>query len=143
MFKTSEPDFASSGYQPKQFPTIEDLLQALDQNYRSGKETLENAQENELNANRALKDNGHWVAMGLLQMINVFNPSIYLNKKPILRDWFFILFKVELYSKHDLAWAKLHGSLCNGCIININSLKYFFVGNIHPFQFEINFLFSP
>lgn len=62
MLKTSELDFAGSGYQPKQFSTREDLLQALDQNYRSGKEALENAQESDLNATWALKNNGHELA---------------------------------------------------------------------------------
>ncbi|RTZ50285.1 damage-inducible protein DinB [Chryseobacterium arthrosphaerae] len=62
MLTTSELDFANSGNQRKQLSTREDLLQALDQNFKSGKEALENAQENDLNDTWALKHNGHELA---------------------------------------------------------------------------------
>ena len=62
MLKTSELDFANGDYQPKQLSTREDLLQTLDQNFKSGKEALENAQENDLNASWALKNDGQELA---------------------------------------------------------------------------------
>lgn len=62
MLKTSDLDFGKGDYQPKKFSTKEDLLQALDQNFQSGKEALENANENDLNGNWALKNNGQELA---------------------------------------------------------------------------------
>lgn len=62
MLKTSELDFASGDYQPKHLSTKEDLLQVLDQNFKSGKEALENAEEDHLNETWALKNNGQELA---------------------------------------------------------------------------------
>lgn len=62
MLKTSELDFANKDYQAKQPTTKEDLLQALDQNFKSGKEAIENAQEDNLNETWALKNNGQELA---------------------------------------------------------------------------------
>lgn len=62
MLSTSELDFASGDYQPKQIATREELLQTLDQNFKSGKEALENANENDLTASWALKNNGQELA---------------------------------------------------------------------------------
>lgn len=62
MLTTSELDFASGDHLPKQISTREDLLQTLDQNFKSGKEALENAQENDLTATWALKNQGQELA---------------------------------------------------------------------------------
>jgi hypothetical protein len=64
MLSTSELDFANNDNQRKPLSTKEDLLQALDHNYKSGKEALENAQEDHLNDTWALKHNGHELANG-------------------------------------------------------------------------------
>jgi uncharacterized damage-inducible protein DinB len=62
MLSTSELDFGSGDYQPKQLSTREDLLQTLDKNFKLGKEALENATENNLNETWALKNNGEELA---------------------------------------------------------------------------------
>ncbi|MEG0928252.1 MULTISPECIES: DinB family protein [Chryseobacterium] len=62
MLKTSDLDFGSGDYQPKKLSTKEDLLQALDQNFKSGKQALEEAHENDLNGTWALKNNGQELA---------------------------------------------------------------------------------
>lgn len=62
MLNTSELDFATGDRQRKQLFTREDLLQSLDQNFKAGKEALEHANENDLNASWALKNNGQELA---------------------------------------------------------------------------------
>ena len=62
MLSTSELDFAKGDHQRKQLFTREDLLQSLEQNFKAGKEALENANENDLNASWALKNNGQELA---------------------------------------------------------------------------------
>lgn len=62
MLKTSELDFASGDFQPKHLSGREDLLNTLDENFKSGKEALENAKEDDLNATWALKNNGQELA---------------------------------------------------------------------------------
>lgn len=62
MLKTSDLDFANNDYQPKQLSTKNDLLNALDENYQSGINALENAKEDELNQTWALKNNGQELA---------------------------------------------------------------------------------
>lgn len=62
IFKTSELDFADNNYQPKKLTTKEDLLKALDENYKQGIDALENAKEENLNEMWALKHNGHELA---------------------------------------------------------------------------------
>lgn len=62
MLKTSDLDFANSDYQPKKFTTKEELLKALDENYKQGIEALENAKEEDLNDMWALKNDGHELA---------------------------------------------------------------------------------
>lgn len=62
MLKTSDLDFANSGYKPKTFSTKEDLLKELDGNFKSAQEALTNANEEDLNQMWALKNNGHELA---------------------------------------------------------------------------------
>jgi len=62
MLKTSDLDFATSGYQPKQLSSKQDLLQVLDENFKSAKEALNNAKEENLNDTWALKNDGHELA---------------------------------------------------------------------------------
>lgn len=62
MLKTSDLDFATSGYQPKQLSSKEDLLQVLDENFKYAKEALGNAKEENLNDTWALKNDGHELA---------------------------------------------------------------------------------
>ncbi|EJL75109.1 DinB family protein [Chryseobacterium populi] len=62
MLKTSDLDFANNDYKPKQLSTKNDLLNALDENYQSGINALENAKEDELNQTWALKNNGQELA---------------------------------------------------------------------------------
>lgn len=56
---------------------------------------------------------------------------------------FLVLFKIEFYGKHYLAWPKLYSCIGNTLRIDIICFKHFFIGYIHPFQLKINFLFSP
>ncbi|MEY8758195.1 DinB family protein [Chryseobacterium tongliaoense] len=62
ILKTSELDFANNDYKPKQLSTKNDLLNALDENYQSGVNALENTKEEELDKTWALKNNGHELA---------------------------------------------------------------------------------
>lgn len=62
MLKTSDLDFANTDYQPKKLSTREDLLKALDENYKLSNEALSNATEDDLNQSWALKNNGHELA---------------------------------------------------------------------------------
>ncbi|SEW43622.1 Uncharacterized damage-inducible protein DinB (forms a four-helix bundle) [Chryseobacterium wanjuense] len=62
MLKTSDLDFANTDYQPKKLSTKEDLLKALDENYKLSNEALSNATEDDLNQSWALKNNGQELA---------------------------------------------------------------------------------
>jgi len=62
MLKTSDLDFAKGDFQPKHFSTKEDLLQTLDENFKSAQEALSNAREEDLDQTWALKNNGEELA---------------------------------------------------------------------------------
>ncbi|REC44751.1 DinB family protein [Chryseobacterium pennipullorum] len=62
MLNTSDLDFANSDHQPKQLSSREDLLRTLDQNFKMGKEALEQAREENLRDSWALKNNGQELA---------------------------------------------------------------------------------
>lgn len=62
ILKTSEVDFANGDFQPKHLSTKEDLLQTLDDNFKSAQESLGRAKEEDLNEYWALKNSGHEVA---------------------------------------------------------------------------------
>jgi uncharacterized damage-inducible protein DinB len=62
ILNTSELDFANNDYQPKKFTTKEDLLKALDENYKQAMNALENINEDKLNEMWALKHNGQELA---------------------------------------------------------------------------------
>lgn len=62
MLKTADLDFANTDYQPKKLSTKEDLLKALDENYKLSNEALSNATEDDLNQSWALKNNGQELA---------------------------------------------------------------------------------
>lgn len=62
ILKTSELDFATGGFQPKHLSTKEDLLNTLDENFKSAQYALENTKEQDLNDTWALKNNGEEVA---------------------------------------------------------------------------------
>lgn len=58
---------------------------------------------------------------------------------------FYTLFKIKFHGKHHLTWTNVHGSF--GCQQKFrtvrNIFKCFFVANIQPFDFKIDFLFRP
>lgn len=62
MLKTSDLDFATTDYKPKQLSTKEDLLKVLDENYKLSTEALSNAKEDDLSETWALKNNGEELA---------------------------------------------------------------------------------
>jgi uncharacterized damage-inducible protein DinB len=62
MLKTSDLDFAKGDFQPKHLSTKEDLLQTLDENFKSAEKALDNAKEEDLNETWALKNNGQEIA---------------------------------------------------------------------------------
>lgn len=62
MLKTSDLDFANTDYQPKKLSTKEDLLQKLDENYKSSIVAIDNAKEDDLTSTWALKNNGEELA---------------------------------------------------------------------------------
>lgn len=62
ILETSELDFGKGGYQPTVINTKAELLQKLDNDYKSGLERLETATEDQLEPNWAIKMNGNTLA---------------------------------------------------------------------------------
>lgn len=62
ILTTSELDFAKGAYQPTVLSTKEELLKKLDENYESGLQALQNAQENDLNPSWTIKNDGQELA---------------------------------------------------------------------------------
>jgi len=59
MLDSSELDFAKSDLSPKLLTTKEELLEVFEHNYKTSKEALENANEDDLNPTWSLKNDGH------------------------------------------------------------------------------------
>lgn len=62
ILKTSELDFAKSGYVPTSLSTRDDLLKKLDEDYEAGKTALEGAKEEDLIPSWTIKNDGHELA---------------------------------------------------------------------------------
>ena len=59
MLNSSELDLAQGGMQPKLLTTKEDLITVFEDNYKSSKEALEKANEEDLDPTWSLKNDGH------------------------------------------------------------------------------------
>nr|WP_314494572.1 DinB family protein [uncultured Chryseobacterium sp.] len=71
MLSSSEVDLAKSGMQPQLITTREDLLKTFENNYRSSKQALEKAKEEDLLPDWSLKNDGQtlssWTKYGAIR----------------------------------------------------------------------------